>query len=41
MRIRFVHVPDRHETGRGAYDADIASMLDDNPRRFFAGDPLP
>ena len=27
MRIRFVHVPDRHETGRGAYDADIASML--------------
>ena len=26
---------------RGVNQADIASMLDDNPRRFFAGDPLP
>jgi phosphotriesterase-related protein len=26
---------------RGVTEADIATMLDDNPRRFFAGDPLP
>ncbi len=26
---------------RGLGDAEIFAMLDDNPRRFFAGDPLP
>jgi phosphotriesterase-related protein len=26
---------------RGLNDAEIFSMLDDNPRRFFAGEPLP
>ena len=26
---------------RGLTDAEIFSMLDDNPRRFFAGEPLP
>mgnify|MGYP003352943204 CR=1 FL=1 len=26
---------------RGIADADIDSMLIDNPRRFFSGDPLP
>lgn len=26
---------------RGLTEAEIFSMLDDNPRRFFAGDPLP
>ena len=26
---------------RGLSDAEIFSMLDDNPRRFFAGEPLP
>ncbi|MGE0225374.1 MAG: phosphotriesterase [Acetobacteraceae bacterium] len=26
---------------RGLADADIFSILDDNPRRFFAGEPLP
>ncbi len=32
-------IPMLHE--RGVNQAQIASMLDDNPRRFFAGDPLP
>ncbi|MGY4592756.1 phosphotriesterase-related protein [Bradyrhizobium sp. GM22.5] len=26
---------------RGITDEDISSMLEDNPRRFFAGDPIP
>jgi len=26
-RIRFVHVPDRHETARGKYDIDLAPLL--------------
>jgi len=26
---------------RGLSDAEIFAMLDDNPRRFFAGEPLP
>jgi phosphotriesterase-related protein len=26
---------------RGLSDAAIASILEDNPRRFFAGEPLP
>ena len=26
---------------RGVNQADIASMLDDNPRRFFAGEAIP
>jgi phosphotriesterase-related protein len=26
---------------RGLSDGEIFAMLDDNPRRFFAGEPLP
>jgi predicted metal-dependent phosphotriesterase family hydrolase len=26
---------------RGLSDDEIFAMLDDNPRRFFAGEPLP
>ena len=26
---------------RGLSDSEIFAMLDDNPRRFFAGEPLP